>query len=194
MPRDASIAASSQGSRATQSAPYRRRSRSPSTADFATDNAPAVLQMRMAFLTYAQSGDLTSDDVADCLYGFDSTCRFVGGRERHQDGSPHIHVFVTFSRKMRTRNRRVFDIRGHHPNIVGFVHNPAKCWDYVTKGGDTFGDLVRPADKTEKSADNAAWAAAADAASRDEMLTIIKETDPRRCVRRSHPPSRTPHN
>lgn len=61
------------------------------------------------------------------------------GRETHQDGGFHLHVFVTFDRKLDIRSARTFDMlyEGivYHGNIQS-VRNRGAVMDYVRKGGD----------------------------------------------------------
>lgn len=85
------------------------------------------------FLTYPQSQFEHSS-----LHGFlNSVCTTEWCRiasELHESGDPHVHVVAQFVRRFQTRNERVFDYEGRHPNIQP-VRNTAKALTYVSKDG-----------------------------------------------------------
>jgi len=62
--------------------------------------------------------------------------RYLVGRENHQDGSPHIHVYVEFHQKLNIRDQRFFDIECgcKHPNIQSCRSFRASI-QYVSKDG-----------------------------------------------------------
>lgn len=102
---------------------------------------PFRLQAKQVFLTYARC-DVTKEDLLNhliTLCGPPEAYRI--GRELHEDGHPHLHVYWRSPDKFNTRDERYFDFRGHHPNIT-VVRNAAATWDYVGKDGDyvEFGD------------------------------------------------------
>jgi len=59
-------------------------------------------------------------------------------RELHEDGSPHFHAFVQFAARLTTRDMRVFDFMGVHPNIkhASTAKAVKNFITYVTKDGD----------------------------------------------------------
>lgn len=60
----------------------------------------------------------------------------IVGRENHLDGGLHLHAFFVFERKFESRNVRIFDVDGKHPNIVrGYSNADAGC-AYACKEGD----------------------------------------------------------
>ena len=63
---------------------------------------------RYALLTYAQCGDLCPFTIVDLLSTMGAEC--IIGREHHQDGGIHLHVFVDFGRKYRSRRADTFDV------------------------------------------------------------------------------------
>lgn len=89
-----------------------------------------------AFLTYAQAGDLTKQEVYDFFINFNKdlvTCKKVlVGQEHHQDQGIHYHVFLEFNAKLHTRDARVFDIQGKHPNIQA-CRSPKRTIAYCIK-------------------------------------------------------------
>ncbi|UYD39105.1 MAG: replication associated protein [Wigfec virus K19_598] len=42
---------------------------------------------------------------------------YVIAEEEHQDGNPHMHVYLKFAQQVHTRDPRYFDYEGHHPHI-----------------------------------------------------------------------------
>ena len=98
---------------------------------------------RYALLTYAQCGDLCPFTIVDLLSTMGAEC--IIGREHHQDGGIHLHVFVDFGRKYRSRRADTFDVGGFHPNISQSYGTPEKGYDYACKDGDVVaGGLDRP--------------------------------------------------
>lgn len=90
---------------------------------------------RSFFLTYAQSGELTVQQVLNHLGSVQvlQWCRVA--RELHEDGNPHIHAVGKWDRRVQTRNERFLDINGHHPNIQG-VRSERAALQYVRKDGE----------------------------------------------------------
>lgn len=99
---------------------------------------------RYVLLTYAQCGDLDEWDVSNHLSSLNAEC--IVAREVHPTtGGVHLHVFVDFERKFRSRNVRIFDVSGRHPNVVPSRGTPEKGYDYAIKDGDVVaGGLERP--------------------------------------------------
>ena len=58
------------------------------------------------------------------------------GRESHVDGGLHLHAFFMFGRKFESRNVRVFDVDGKHPNVVRGYSNAKRGCEYACKEGD----------------------------------------------------------
>lgn len=98
---------------------------------------------RYLLLTYAQSNGLDEWDVSNHLSSLGAEC--IIAREDHVDGGTHLHCFVDFNRKFRSRNVRVFDVGGFHPNVSPSRGTPEKGWDYAIKDGEVVaGGLARP--------------------------------------------------
>lgn len=141
-------------------------------------------QARYALLTYAQCGDLDAFVVSDHLSSLGGEC--IIGRENHADEGIHLHAFVDFGSKFSTRDVRVFDVQGHHPNVEPSRGRPAGGYDYAIKDGDVVaGGLERPKDPggvgvsktTEK------WSTIVSAQTRDEFWALLAELDPSAMVR-----------
>lgn len=99
---------------------------------------------RYVLLTYSQSNGLDEWAVSDHMSSLGAEC--IVAREDHITGGTHLHAFVDFNRKFRSRNVRVFDVGGFHPNVSPSRGTPEKGYDYATKDGDVVaGGLERPA-------------------------------------------------
>ena len=138
---------------------------------------PFRFQAHYALLTYAQCGNLDPFHVNDHLGQLGAEC--IIGRENHSDGGIHLHAFVDFGRKFSSRNERVFDVDGCHPNVAPGRRTPEKMWDYATKDGDVVaGGLERPRGKG-LSETGKAWSSIVLAETREEFFALVEELDPR---------------
>lgn len=98
---------------------------------------------RYILLTYAQSHGLDEWDVSNHLSSLGAEC--IIAREDHADGGTHLHCFVDFGRKFRSRSVHIFDVGGFHPNVSPSRGTPEKGWDYAIKDGEVVaGGLDRP--------------------------------------------------
>lgn len=135
-------------------------------------------QFRYVLLTYAQCGDLDPFEVSNHLTSLNAEC--IIGRELHEDGGTHLHVFADFGKKFRSRNARIFDVLGHHPNVSPSKGRPGEGWDYATKDGDIVaGGLERPSNGHTKggSLDDKA-AQILDARTKEEFWEACREVAP----------------
>lgn len=110
----------------------------------------------------------------------DAEC--IVGRENHADGGIHLHVFVDFGRKFRSRRADVFDVEGHHPNIEPSRGTPEKGYDYAIKDGDVVaGGLERPFRESGGGASthHARWTTITMAENREEFWRLVHELDPK---------------
>lgn len=97
-------------------------------------------------LTYSQAGGtLTKEIILDELIAKGGNCDYIVAQERHQDGGIHFHCYIKYETKLESRNARIFDILGIHPNICkGSV---TRGWaDYVAKDGDYITNFYKPSD------------------------------------------------
>lgn len=132
---------------------------------------------RYALLTYSQCGDLDPFEVSNRLSELGAEC--IIAREIHADGGIHLHSFVDFGRKFRTRRADTFDVGGCHPNISPSYGTPEKGFDYAIKDGDVVaGGLERPHGKAvSRSSDP--WPTIILAESRDEFFQLLHDLAPR---------------
>lgn len=132
---------------------------------------------RYALLTYAQCGALDPWEVNNHLAELGAEC--IIAREEHADGGTHLHAFVDFGRKFRTRRSDVFDVGGCHPNISPSYGTPEKGFDYAIKDGDIVaGGLERPNGKAVSSSRDP-WSTIIMAESRDEFFQLCADLAPR---------------
>lgn len=132
---------------------------------------------KYGLLTYAQCGGLDPWAVVSHLGCLGAEC--IIGQEDHADGGLHLHAFFMFERQFRSRNVRVFDVGGCHPNVVRGYGTPEKGWDYATKDGNVVaGGLERPSGN-RISDDGSAWAVLVAIEDREEFFEACKTLAPR---------------
>jgi hypothetical protein len=137
-------------------------------------------QAKYALLTYAQCDGLSVRHLADHLGTLGA--KYVIGRENHADGGIHFHAFIDFGRKYDSRNVRVFDVDGHHPNILVGHKTPEAMFDYATKDGDIVEQTMeRPTERgvgTQSSASK--WSdIVGTSLTRQDFFEKVAELDPR---------------
>lgn len=141
---------------------------------------PFVFNSRYVLLTYAQCGDLDGFRVMDRISELGGEC--IVGRESHDDGGLHLHVFCDFERKFRSRKTDVFDVGGFHPNVSKSYGTPEKGYDYAIKDGDVLcGGLARPSGAGDGKTDSA-WVQIAAARDRDEFWRLCRELAPKALI------------
>lgn len=137
-------------------------------------------QARYALLTYAQCGDLDPFAIVDHLAGLGAEC--IIGRENHADGGIHLHTFVDFGVKYRTRNTRAFDVEGFHPNVSPSRGTPEDGYDYAIKDGDIVaGGLERPSG-SRVDATSGVWTEIVNAKDESEFWSLCESLAPRSLV------------
>jgi len=60
---------------------------------------------------------------------------YVGAREEHKDGTPHIHVLICCGAKFNIRDERYFDVEGFHGNYCSTT-SVRSTRAYIKKGMD----------------------------------------------------------
>ncbi|AXB22610.1 replication associated protein [Lynx canadensis faeces associated genomovirus CL1 148] len=104
-------------------------------------------------VTYAQCGDLDPWSVMERFSTLGAEC--IIARELHADLGLHLHCFVDFGRKFRSRKTDIFDVGSSHPNIEPSRGTPWAGYDYAIKDGDVVcGGLARPRQPRSKSTRN----------------------------------------
>lgn len=135
---------------------------------------------RYVLLTYAQCGDLDPFKIVDLLGQHSAEC--IIGRENHEDGGVHLHAFVDFGRKFRSRRTDIFDVDGRHPNVSPSKGTPEKGYDYAIKDGDVVaGGLERPTEQSpvRNSETHAIWTSITTAENRQQFWELLHRLDPK---------------
>lgn len=140
---------------------------------------------RYGLLTYAQCGDLDGNDVMEHLGTLGAEC--IIGREQHATGGYHLHAFFMFERKFSSRNVRVFDVDGYHPNVVAGYGTPEAGYAYAIKDGDVVAgglgrdDLPKEQGKggVVTSVQYANWSHIVARETKEEFWASVRELDPR---------------
>jgi len=86
-----------------------------------------------AFLTYPQS-EFDVDKLHEFLDQLAGVLWARIATESHESGEPHVHAVVQFSRRFQSKQPRIFDFEGRHPNIQS-VRDVRRSLEYVTKEG-----------------------------------------------------------
>lgn len=141
-----------------------------------------AINARYALLTYAQCGDLDGFRVMGHLSNLHAEC--IVARENHESGGVHLHVFVDFGRKFRSRKTDVFDVDGRHPNIQPSKGTPEKGYDYAIKDGDVIcGGLERPVPSRDGNSEtHSKWTRITCASDREQFWELCHELDPKSTV------------
>ena len=134
---------------------------------------------RYFLVTYSQCGELDPFLIVDKFSSLGAEC--IIGREHHEDGGLHLHVFVDFGRKFRSRKADIFDVADRHPNISPSKGTPEKGYDYAIKDGEVVaGGLERPDPRGTGSGSLAdRWSRITGAENRDEFWELCHELDPK---------------
>ena len=134
---------------------------------------------RYVLVTYAQCGDLDPWRVVERFSSLGAEC--IVGREHHEDGGLHLHVFADFGRKFRSRKADVLDVDGRHPNLAPVKRTPAKAYDYAIKDGDVVaGGLERPEPGSMGTgATFDKWTRISEAEDRDQFWELVHQLDPK---------------
>nr|WAE42343.1 MAG: replication associated protein [Cressdnaviricota sp.] len=91
---------------------------------------------KQVLLTYPKC-PLTPDKVLEGLQARFEISTYTISSERHQDGTPHIHALLKFSKKVHTESHAHFDLGFYHCNIKGLktVGDFNRTHEYVIKDG-----------------------------------------------------------
>lgn len=147
---------------------------------------PFRFAAKYGLLTYSALGE-DSSAVGELAWKIVRTlgergAECIVGREHHRDGGLHLHAFFMFGRKFESRDVRVFDVDGHHPNIVRGYSSPRAGYDYAIKEGDVVaGGLEQPDDRrgATMDRDGGVWAEILLAETREEFFETCARLAPR---------------
>jgi len=146
---------------------------------------------KYVLLTYPQVPSDQADgfpELVERLCG-DLRCKYVIGRELHADGGIHFHCFLDFGRKYSSRNTRVFDLDGRHPNIEKVGRTPRRAYEYAIKDGCIVGvsaEYDGPPDNSTsdrgEQGECSAWERILQSETRDEFFEALRSWQPRALV------------
>ena len=129
-------------------------------------------------LTYPQCDGLDPWKIVDMLSEHGAEC--IIGKERHRDGGLHFHAFFMFERKFESRNVRIFDVDGRHPNVVRGYSKPEKGFAYAIKDGDVVAGGLDPSEfRTDVHKPGGPWAEICLSGSRAEFFDACERLAPR---------------
>lgn len=92
------------------------------------------LNAKNVFLTYSRTPEgLDKPALAGFLSLLEPAPSYYRiAKERHRDGTPHLHALLLYDRKVNIRNARHYDFMGCHPN-VGAARDVKGSFAYLTK-------------------------------------------------------------
>jgi hypothetical protein len=130
------------------------------------------LKAKNVFLTYPQCS-ITKEAMLYYLMEQHSPDGIRVGEELHEDGSPHLHVFMCKDPPFRTRKQSFFDVYGFHPNTQD-CRSHANVLKYVAKDGNFIDGGILPGSSSKRT-----WADVMSASSKEEALELIATEFPR---------------
>ncbi len=142
---------------------------------------PYRFQAKNIFLTYSRCLE-TPQSLIDFLRDKLETRNPVYicvAEEEHEDGIPHLHAFISLSKKLDTANPRYFDAGDYHPNIQS-SNFPKENLDYVQKDGNfiEWGECPEWIAGTENGKRKAIFADAFAAPDKETATEILKSQAP----------------
>lgn len=147
------------------------------------------LRAKAILLTYAQINDdqlnqFQSDPLSHCNFvteAFGPPLVYRAGKELHADGGVHIHVFISWSDRVNSRNERCFDYAEAHPNIKPIPRTPRKAWEYAGKDNDIiyeYGSLDG-GDRADSNGRDGIWRDALAETTKEGFLGHLRTMAPR---------------
>lgn len=143
------------------------------------ENNKFHLQAKRFFLTYPKC-DVDKTFVLEWLVSQHHVHQAIVSEEKHEDGDPHLHVYLTYEKAKRISKADHFDIevaaKTHHPNIQT-VKNMKDTVKYITK------EDKEPAQhnidfKSILAGKSSKFAVIAQSVMEGKSLLQINETDP----------------
>jgi len=115
------------------------------------DDKKFRINAKSVFLTYPQCS-LEKQILLNFLASLKhETAYIIVCKEKHKDGTPHLHAVVNFKKKVDIRRNNYFDLNGFHPNIQSTKNINASI-QYCKKENDFIeeGALATTGDRLSK--------------------------------------------
>jgi len=142
--------------------------------------SPFRISSRAFFITYPQC-TLSPKRIAEFSATKGALTYSLVVRELHEDGHPHLHALLIFADKLTIRSQAAFDVEGFHPNLQA-ARDRTHIKNYCLKGEPSGEDLHETGtfDAGHRgSATRAAWEAAVNAKTADEVMAAVALASPR---------------
>lgn len=118
------------------------------------------------------------DEVVPALKAVLPTYNCIrAGREKHQDGGDHLHVYVELLHQITINQPDELDILDHHCNIEAVRRTPWKAYDYAGKEGDIILEEGDPPTKPVKNEDP--WMIISQAPDETEFWALVRKHAPK---------------
>jgi len=75
------------------------------------------VQSKSFSLTYPQSAGLSKEELLEHLKKEKNVEYICVSEEQHEDGQPHLHVHIKYSKRKDIKNQKHYDLKEKHPNI-----------------------------------------------------------------------------
>lgn len=147
--------------------------------DTEVDEKKFEFQAKKVCLTYSQALNLTTMRILEKSKEWGAV-KYVIGEEFHQDGGNHYHVYLTFAKRVHSRDPKVFDIDGYHPNIKkvkrdqGWIEYCMKDGHFISGGIELFKNSTN---FIKRKNDFDAWCAYVQNKQRDDVQWPIQLPD-----------------
>lgn len=117
------------------------------------------LKAKKFFLTFPQCTVTKEQAMENAKALYPDLEWIICAEEKHQDGTPHLHIGLEFSRTFNSRDASSFDpICNQHGNYQ-VMKNKLKCVQYITKDGVWCAHGIDPAAVLQKKDGKFAWIA-----------------------------------
>lgn len=142
-----------------------------------------VASTSFAFLTYAQVDHDVDDFICELQSSFDmlGASRHLVAHELHADRGNHYHCLVQWTSGFTSRDTRVFDVGGFHPNYQSVRRGPdqQRVRDYCLKDGAYYGDTFDDIDDVVvKRKRDDVWSEIVGAATLVEFWSLVQRLAP----------------
>lgn len=149
------------------------------------------MEAKHLFLTYPQCGvrkEIALQMLTDATRVLQTEiAEFLIAEEEHQDGTPHLHVYLEMKEKLRTRNPRAFDLEDSEGNAYHGNYQPCRSPSAVMRYCQKDGSwLASEGLKKKLSAKSEIWAKARKVAKEQGVsaaLNVLEESGSEKVAR-----------